>query len=142
VSIDDAVPISDESRLGGRESVGLVQTKSFTFASPPDEMELECGQKLGPITLAYETYGDLSPERDNAVLICHALSGDAHVAGYHRPEDKKPGWWDIFIGPGKAMTRRNTSLSARTSSAGAREAPAPRARAPPRAGRGAWRSRW
>ena len=103
VSIDDAVPISDESRLGGRESVGLVKPQSFTFAAPPGEMELECGQKLGPITLAYETYGELSAARDNAVLICHALSGDAHVAGYHSPDDRKPGWWDLFIGPGKAI---------------------------------------
>jgi homoserine O-acetyltransferase/O-succinyltransferase len=103
VSIDDAVPISDESRLGGSQSVGLVKPQSFTFAEPPRELELECGQKLGPITLAYETYGDLSAARDNAVLICHALSGDAHVAGYHSPDDRKPGWWDIFIGPGKAI---------------------------------------
>jgi len=103
VSIDDAVPISESSRLGGPQSVGLVETKSFAFAAPPDEMELDCGQKLGPVTLAYETYGELSPERDNAVLILHALSGDAHVAGYNSPDDRKPGWWDIFVGPGKAF---------------------------------------
>ena len=103
MSIDDAVPISDESCLGGSQSVGLVETNYFTFAEPPNEMELECGQKLGPITLAYETYGTLSPQRDNAVLIVHALSGEAHVAGYHTPEDRKPGWWDIVIGPGKAF---------------------------------------
>ncbi len=103
MSIDDEVPISNESRLGGRESVGLVQAQTFTFAAPPRELELECGQKLGPITLAYETCGELSAARDNAVLICHALSGDAHVAGYHAPDDRKPGWWDIFIGPGKAI---------------------------------------
>ena len=103
MSIDDAVPISDESCLGGSKSVGLVETKHFTFAEPPNEMELECGQKLGPITLAYETYGTLSPQRDNAVLIVHALSGDAHIAGYHTPQDRKPGWWDLVIGPGKAF---------------------------------------
>ena len=103
MSIDDAVPISESSRLGGRESAGLVRTKSFTFAAPPDELQLDCGQKLGPITLAYETYGDLAPQRDNAILILHALSGDAHVAGYLGPDDRKPGWWDIFVGPGKAF---------------------------------------
>jgi homoserine O-acetyltransferase len=103
VSIDDVVPITDESRLGGAQSVGLVRTQSFTFAEPPDEMELECGQKLGPITLAYETYGQLAPQRDNAILIAHALSGDAHAAGWHSTDDKKPGWWDIVIGPGKAF---------------------------------------
>jgi homoserine O-acetyltransferase len=101
VSIDDAVPIAEASRLGGAQSVGLVETKSFTFAEPPGEMPLECGQKLGPLTLAYETYGQLSPARDNAILIVHALSGDAHAAGWNSPEDHKPGWWDIFIGPGK-----------------------------------------
>ena len=103
MSIDDAVPIADASRLGGAQSVGLVETRVFTFAEPPGEMELECGQKLGPITLAYETYGQLSPERDNAVLIVHALSGDAHAAGWNSPDDRKPGWWDIVIGPGKAF---------------------------------------
>jgi homoserine O-acetyltransferase len=95
------VPIAEASRLGGAQSVGLVGTRFFTFAEPPGEMPLECGQKLGPITLAYETYGQLSPARDNAILIVHALSGDAHAAGWNSPEDRKPGWWDIFIGPGK-----------------------------------------
>jgi homoserine O-acetyltransferase len=84
-------------------SVGIVETKYYTFAEPPNEMELECGRKLGPITLAYETYGELSPKKDNAILIAHALSGDAHAAGYHSPDDEKPGWWDIMIGPGKAF---------------------------------------
>jgi homoserine O-acetyltransferase len=62
---------------------------------------LECGRSLSPVVQVYETYGELTPERDNAVLIFHALSGDAHVAGYHTPEDSKPGWWDIMVGPGK-----------------------------------------
>ena len=101
MSIDDAVPIAETSRLGGAQSVGLVETKFFTFAEPPGEMPLDCGEKLGPITLAYETYGRLSPARDNAILIVHALSGDAHAAGWNSPEDRKPGWWDIVIGPGK-----------------------------------------
>ena len=103
MSIDDAVPIAEGSQFGGANSVGLVRTQFFTFAQPPNELELDCGQRLGPITLAYETCGALSPGRDNAVLILHALSGDAHVAGYHAPEDRKPGWWDLFIGPGKAI---------------------------------------
>ena len=103
MSIDDEVPISESSRLGGPQSVGLVETQAFTFAEPPDGLALECGRRLGPVTLAYETYGRLAPERDNAVLILHALSGDAHAAGYHDPGDRKPGWWDLFIGPGKAF---------------------------------------
>ena len=101
MSIDEQVPSSEGSRFGGSQSVGLVRTQCFTFAEPPDEMELDCGRRLGPVTLAYETYGQLAPARDNAVLIVHALSGDAHVAGYHDPGDHKPGWWDIVVGPGK-----------------------------------------
>ena len=56
-------------------SVGIVETKYLTFAAPPNEMTLECGRTLGPITLAYETYGELNEARDNAILVVHALSG-------------------------------------------------------------------
>jgi homoserine O-acetyltransferase len=84
-------------------SVGVVEKQVFTFAEPPHEMILENGSKLGPVSIAYETYGSLTPARDNVVLIAHALSGDAHVAGYHREEDPKPGWWDIMVGPGKGI---------------------------------------
>jgi homoserine O-acetyltransferase len=84
-------------------SVGIVETKYFTFAHPPNEMVLESGAKLGPIQIAYETYGTLNEEKSNAVLILHALSGDAHAAGYHTANDSKPGWWDLMIGPGKAF---------------------------------------
>ncbi len=83
-------------------SLGLVQTKTFAFAEPPDEFALESGRSLGPITLAYETYGRLNSARSNAVLILHAFSGDAHAAGYHEGDDR-PGWWDIMIGPGKSL---------------------------------------
>ncbi|MFP4171626.1 MAG: homoserine O-acetyltransferase [Candidatus Hydrogenedentota bacterium] len=84
-------------------SVGIVETQYFTFAQPPGKLELECGESLGPITLAYETYGALNADRSNAVLILHALSGDAHAAGYHSSSDDKPGWWDALIGPGRAF---------------------------------------
>lgn len=84
-------------------SVGIVEKKYFTFAEPPNEMPLESGEKLGPITLAYETYGRLNDRRDNAILITHALSGDSHVAGYYSDKDKKPGWWDFMVGPGRAI---------------------------------------
>ncbi|MGQ9640068.1 MAG: homoserine O-acetyltransferase MetX [Candidatus Bathyarchaeia archaeon] len=84
-------------------SVGIVKTQYFTFAEPPNEMILESGKKLGPITLAYETYGKLNKNKDNAILIFHALSGDAHVAGKHHKDDPKPGWWDNMVGPGKAF---------------------------------------
>jgi homoserine O-acetyltransferase len=84
-------------------SVGLVEKKLYTFAEPPDEMVLENGAKLGPITLAYETYGTLNSDKTNAILILHALSGDSHVAGYYSKDDQKPGWWDIMVGPGKGI---------------------------------------
>ena len=82
--------------------VGVVQAKYFHFALPPDELTLECGERLGPITIAYETYGTLNDQRSNAILILHALSGDAHAAGFHKG-DEKPGWWDDMIGPGRAF---------------------------------------
>ncbi len=84
-------------------SVGIVQTASFTFAEPPNELLLDCGRKLGPITLAYETYGRMNADKSNCILVLHALTGDAHAAGRNHPEDRKPGWWDNMIGPGKAF---------------------------------------
>jgi homoserine O-acetyltransferase len=83
-------------------SVGTVETKEYTFAYPPNELKLECGKSLGPVTLAYETYGRLNADKSNAILVCHALSGDAHAAGLHEGEDN-PGWWEDMIGPGKAF---------------------------------------
>ncbi len=84
-------------------SVGIVQTKTFKFAEPPNEMLLDCGRKLGPITLAYETYGELNEDKSNTILMLHPLSGDAHVAGLHDSSDSKGGWWDSMVGPGKAF---------------------------------------
>jgi homoserine O-acetyltransferase len=84
------------------QNVGVAETKYFHFAFPPDELILENGEKLGPVTIAYETYGELNKQRSNAILILHALSGDAHAAGFHKG-DEKPGWWDDMIGPGKAF---------------------------------------
>jgi len=84
------------------KQIGSVETRYYTFAHPPSELELESGEKFGPITLAYETYGKLNSEKSNAILIHHALTGDAHAAGFH-PGDKDPGWWNNMIGPGKAF---------------------------------------
>lgn len=84
-------------------SVGLVETRYCTLAHPPDGFELDCGQVLSPVTLAYETYGELNASKSNAVLILHALSGNAHAAGRRAETDPKPGWWDAMIGPGKAF---------------------------------------
>lgn len=91
-----------ESLLHKASPVLLVERKYFTFASD-EPMILDSGERLGPITLAYETYGSLNKTRSNAILILHALSGDAHAAGYHSLTDKQPGWWDDCIGPGKAF---------------------------------------
>jgi homoserine O-acetyltransferase len=84
-------------------TVGLVEKKAYTFAEPPNEIPLESGARLGPVTIAYETCGQLNDDKSNAVLICHALSGDSHVAGYYKEDDPKPGWWDIMVGPGKGI---------------------------------------
>ena len=81
-------------------AVGLVQYHDRHFAEP---LELDCGRTLEDWTLRYETYGRLAPTGDNAILIEHALSGDHHAAGKYSPEDRKTGWWDIMIGPGKAF---------------------------------------
>lgn len=82
------------------DSVGLVTPISLHIESP---LKLDCGRSLASYDLTYETYGELNSDASNAVLICHALSGDHHAAGYHSMDDKKPGWWDSAIGPGKAI---------------------------------------
>lgn len=83
--------------------VGLAQPRDFVYGHP---FTFRSGQTLPGFTLRYETYGTLNVTRDNAVLICHALSGDHHCAGWHAPEDRKPGWWNNLIGPGKAVDTR------------------------------------
>ena len=83
-------------------SLGLVETHVVRLFTQADPLVLASGSVLGPVDVAYETYGTLAPGRDNAVFICHALTGDAHAAGYH-PGAKRPGWWDNLIGPGKPL---------------------------------------
>ena len=80
------------------DSVGLVETQFLTIKQP---LALDCGRSLPEFTLAFETYGELNADKSNALLICHALSGDQHVAGYNSMDERKPGWWDNCIGPGK-----------------------------------------
>ena len=84
-------------------SVGLVETRTIRLIEAEQPLRLESGKTLGPIDVAYETYGKLNEARDNAILVCHALSGNAHAAGYHSPEDSKPGWWEGMIGPDKGI---------------------------------------
>jgi homoserine O-acetyltransferase/O-succinyltransferase len=84
-------------------SVGIVETKTIRIIEASEPLKLQCGKSLAPIDVAYETYGTLNAAGDNAIFICHALSGNAHVAGLNSPDDKKPGWWDIMVGPGKGI---------------------------------------
>lgn len=81
----------------------LVEKKTFRFAAPPEELVLDSGATLGPVTLAYETLGTLDARAGNAVLILHACSGDAHVAGRYTADDARPGWWDRMVGPGRPI---------------------------------------
>ena len=85
------------------QSVGIVQTQFVRLFDPPSMLTLESGFQLGPINVAYETYGELSVDRDNAIFVCHALTGDAHVAGKHAADSRKSGWWDGLVGPGRAL---------------------------------------
>lgn len=82
------------------DSAGLVTPQRIHFDEP---LPLDCGRTLPEYDLIYETYGQLNQNRSNAILVCHALSGDHHAAGYHDLSDAKPGWWDSAIGPGKPI---------------------------------------
>ncbi len=94
--LQDDNPLTDDCRPG---SVGVVKKQFAHFMQP---LKLRSGQMLENFTLAYETYGRLNADRSNAILICHALSGDSHVAGtYTNDSDERPGWWDEAVGPGK-----------------------------------------
>ena len=82
------------------DSVGLVSPQRLAFQQP---LALACGRQLDSYELVIETYGQLNSQASNAVLICHALSGHHHAAGYHSVDERKPGWWDSCIGPGKPI---------------------------------------
>lgn len=81
----------------------LSERQYCTVATPEDPLLLESGRTLAPVTLCYEAFGQLNAARDNAILVCHALTGDSHVAGRYDPADRKPGWWDEAVGPGKPI---------------------------------------
>ena len=82
------------------KSVGIVTPRVAHFDQP---LMLACGRELAGYQLVYETYGELNEQRSNAILVCHALSGHHHAAGYHSEDDKRPGWWEECIGPGKPI---------------------------------------
>ncbi|KDN14065.1 homoserine O-acetyltransferase [Snodgrassella communis] len=82
------------------DSIGIVSPQKWSFSSP---LTLQNGCVLPQFELMVETYGTLNADKTNAVLICHALSGNHHIAGYHSSNDKHPGWWDNMVGPGKPV---------------------------------------
>ena len=88
------------SAMSDNQSVGIVQSQTAHFDTP---LALSSGAVLPAYDLVYETYGTLNANRSNAILICHALSGNHHLAGRYSAEDKNPGWWDNMIGPGKPI---------------------------------------
>ena len=94
----DTTPGIFDSSDRVRSSRPLKHVETFLFQEP---LQLELGSSLSRIMVAYETYGSLNAARDNAVLICHALSGDSHAAAHDAEDD--PGWWDIVVGPGKTI---------------------------------------
>ncbi len=93
-----SLPTTTSAANGG--DVGLVTPQDFVCREP---FTFDCGATIPEFTLRYETYGTLDASRANAIYICHALSGDHHCAGRHHPDDRKPGWWDNIIGPGKPL---------------------------------------
>ncbi len=99
---DDTTDVRVRDHLAAGE-VGLVVPHDFVHPHP---FTFKSGQTLPGFTLRYETYGELNATRDNVIVICHALSGDHHCAGVHTPEDRKAGWWNNLIGPGKAVDTR------------------------------------
>lgn len=88
--------------MAGPKGILNVKKEYFDF----EGLTLESGIDFGPLTLAYETMGALNQDKSNAILVCHALTGDSHVAGYYGEYEKKPGWWDIMVGPGKPIDTR------------------------------------
>jgi homoserine O-acetyltransferase len=104
------------------DSVGLVAPRQIAIEQP---LLLDCGKSLPRHELTVETYGALNADRSNAILICHALSGDHHAAGYHTPNDRKPGWWDSCIGPGKPIDTRRFYVVALNNLGGCRGSTGP-----------------
>ncbi len=85
-------------------SIGIVKSHIYNFgAGNENALKLDCGKILKNVEICYETYGELNSSKTNAILVEHPLSGTAHAAGYFSEEDKKPGWWETMIGPGKAF---------------------------------------
>lgn len=95
--------MDEASTAAAVPGVGVVRTQILDLSLPPEGLLLKCGRRLPALQVAFETYGKLSPQRDNAIFICHALTGDAHVAGRLDGPDGPAGWWDEMIGPGRGI---------------------------------------
>ena len=93
-------------QMSNQKDVGVVQTRVVKINLPSAGLVLDNRETLPELQVAYESYGSISPSGDNVVYICHALTGDAHVAGVHDEKDAKPGWWDAMIGPGQGIDTR------------------------------------
>jgi len=95
----------NQATNNNHNSTDRVEKQYHTFAAPPEVLILESGAELGPVTIAYETYGTLTENKDNVILIAHAFSGDSHVAGYYQDpgQEENPGWWEFMVGPGKGI---------------------------------------
>ena len=78
----------------------LTETRTLRLRLPPEGLRLEKGGVLRQVDVAYETCGALSPRKDNVIFVCHALTGDAHVAGHHERDDRETGWWANMACPG------------------------------------------
>jgi homoserine O-acetyltransferase len=96
-----AVNRLDPMSVPGRREADAPHSLALTFG-PEQPLMMDAGVALSPLTIAYQTYGRLNPARSNAVLVCHALTGDQHVANLH-PVTGKPGWWETMVGPGKPI---------------------------------------
>src|SRR5208283_1059985 len=105
-------PLLTEEGIGSGEKTmtklteNIVGTKDVKLFDEANPLEMDCGEKLSPVSVAYETYGELNAAGDNAILVCHALTGSAHAAGFLSNDMKSVGWWDSFIGDGKALDTR------------------------------------
>jgi len=110
----DHAALLARSQASGGAGVGVVRPRTLMVATPENPLRLEYGGTLSEVCVAFETYGELNAAKDNAVLICHALTGSAHAAGVQgigeqgvaQPQGEVPGWWDPLIGPGKAVDTR------------------------------------
>jgi homoserine O-acetyltransferase/O-succinyltransferase len=99
----NTVGLGEVARAVDPRVIEAQRPSSKLVSFPAEEpLRLDCGQELGPISIAYQTYGELNRDRSNAILICHALTGDQHVANTH-PVTGKPGWWETMVGPGKPI---------------------------------------